>query len=125
MCAPVRNAEDEERGGGAAARRHGAVEQLTIRRVGVNAKARAEAIEARLREIGTTERAANEKRYLKSELDLVGATVWQIRSVTNEVIGAGNPLGHDELRALWGSSGRSRCTSGGWHVKAPAWTLTS
>ena len=66
----------------------------------MNAKARAEVIEARLREIGTTERAENEKRYLKSELDFVGATVWQIRSITREVIGEGDPLDREELRAL-------------------------
>jgi len=40
---------------------------------------RADEIERRLRAIGTLERAAQEKRYLKSTLDHVGATVPQVR----------------------------------------------
>jgi hypothetical protein len=39
----------------------------------------ADAIEARLRADGSPERAAGEKRYLKSDLEFLGATVWQIR----------------------------------------------
>jgi hypothetical protein len=36
-------------------------------------------IEARLRAVGTPERAEGEKRYLKSDLEHLGATVWQVR----------------------------------------------
>jgi hypothetical protein len=39
----------------------------------------ADDLEAGLRAIGTPERAAHEQRYLKSDLEHLGATVWQIR----------------------------------------------
>ena len=38
-------------------------------------------ITEQLAAIGTPERAASERRYLKSELEFLGATVWQIRRV--------------------------------------------
>jgi 3-methyladenine DNA glycosylase AlkD len=73
---------------------------FTIRRVAADAKSRAKAIEAKLRAIGTPERAVSEKAYLKSDLEFAGATVWQIRSVTKEAAGEGPTLGHDDLQAL-------------------------
>jgi len=65
----------------------------------------AEEIEARLRALGTPERAAREKRYLKSELDFLGATMPQIRSAVKALARAQPELTHDELvtvvLALW------------------------
>ena len=62
----------------------------------------AEAIEARLRAEGTPERAASERAYLKSELEFLGTTVWQIRAAVKELAPR---LEHDELVAevatLW------------------------
>ncbi|HYM52764.1 MAG TPA: DNA alkylation repair protein [Candidatus Dormibacteraeota bacterium] len=65
----------------------------------------ADAIEADLRAVGTPDRAIHEKRYLKSELEFAGATVWQIRAVA-KAFGRGHPdIGRDKLvslvQALW------------------------
>jgi len=61
-----------------------------------------ERIEGRLREVGTPERAASEKTYLKSDLEFLGVTVWQIRAATRELT---PPLEHDalvrEVTELW------------------------
>jgi 3-methyladenine DNA glycosylase AlkD len=61
----------------------------------------AAAIEARLREVGTPERAEGSKRYLKSSLTFVGATVPQIRGEARAV----EVASHQELvamvEALW------------------------
>jgi len=65
----------------------------------------AEEIEARLRSVATPERAAREKRYLKSELDFLGATMPQIRAAVRAVARQHPELSHDELvtlvLALW------------------------
>src|SRR6186713_3559445 len=53
-----------------------------------------ERIEERLRKVGTPERAVSEKKYLKSDLEFLGATVWQTRAATRELT---PPLGHDAL----------------------------
>ena len=62
------------------------------------------ALEARLRVEGTAERATGEKAYLKSELEFLGATVWQIRTAVRELAPA---MDHDTLVAtvadLWDS----------------------
>jgi 3-methyladenine DNA glycosylase AlkD len=62
----------------------------------------ADAIEARLRQLGTAKRAEGEKRYLKSELDFIGATVTDIRATVRELAPR---MEHDELVAtaveLW------------------------
>ena len=62
----------------------------------------ADALEARLRSIGTPERAVAEKAYLKSDLEFLGATVWQIRDAVKELA---PPMGHDalvaEVERLW------------------------
>ena len=60
----------------------------------------AEDIERRLRALGTRERAEAEKRYLKSELVHLGATVWQIRREMRAFAKAHPALSHDELVAL-------------------------
>jgi 3-methyladenine DNA glycosylase AlkD len=58
----------------------------------------ADAIEARLRAVGTPERAEGERRYLKSTLEHLGATVGQVR---REAKAAGRESSsHDELAAL-------------------------
>jgi 3-methyladenine DNA glycosylase AlkD len=60
------------------------------------------ALEQRLRAEGTPERAEGEKRYLKSDLEFLGATVWQIRSAVKDLT---PPMDHDTLVAtvvdLW------------------------
>ncbi|HEX6655118.1 MAG TPA: DNA alkylation repair protein [Candidatus Limnocylindria bacterium] len=66
---------------------------------------RAARIEGRLRDLGTPERAAQEQRYLKSDLEFLGATVWQIRAVVKAYLVELEPLDHDQLiglvEALW------------------------
>ncbi len=65
----------------------------------------AEQIEADLRAVGTPARAAQEKRYLKSDLDHVGATVPAMRKVVVAVRRAHPGLKREEIlalaRALW------------------------
>ena len=68
--------------------------------VTIDPKAVAEGIERDLRALGTPERAAGEKRYLKSELLFLGATVWQIRRVVKAFGRDHKELGHDELVAI-------------------------
>ena len=64
-----------------------------------------EGLEERLRAVASPERAAGEKRYLKSDLDFLGATVWQIRTAVRDVAGEHREIGHDDLvrlvEALW------------------------
>jgi 3-methyladenine DNA glycosylase AlkD len=60
----------------------------------------AQRLEARLREIGTPERAEGEKAYLKSDLEFLGATVWQIRAEVKAAIANTAALDHDDLVAL-------------------------
>jgi 3-methyladenine DNA glycosylase AlkD len=65
----------------------------------------ADRIEAGLRALGTPERAVNEKRYLKSDLDHAGTRVPDVRAVVRAFTRAHRDLSHDELialvRALW------------------------
>jgi 3-methyladenine DNA glycosylase AlkD len=60
----------------------------------------ADELEARLRALGTPERAEHERRYLKSELEHLGATVWQIRREVRSFAKAHRDLSHAELIAL-------------------------
>jgi 3-methyladenine DNA glycosylase AlkD len=53
-----------------------------------------------LRAIGTPERAAHEKRYLKSDLEFFGGSVWEIRRVVQAFVRGATPMAHDELVAL-------------------------
>jgi 3-methyladenine DNA glycosylase AlkD len=57
-------------------------------------------LEGRLREIGTPERAEGEKAYLKSDLEFLGATVWQIRAEVKAAVTGMATLEHDDLVAL-------------------------
>lgn len=59
-----------------------------------------ERLEERLRAVATTERAEHEKRYLKSDLAFLGATVWQIERAVKELVAAHRQLGHDDVLAL-------------------------
>jgi 3-methyladenine DNA glycosylase AlkD len=54
-------------------------------------------IEDELRAVGTPERAEGEKAYLKSSLDFLGVTVWQIRRAVKAHV---RGLSHDDLVAL-------------------------
>jgi len=56
-------------------------------------------IEDALRSAGTPERAAHEKHYLKSDLEFLGASVWEIRRAVKSALES-QPLGHDGLVAL-------------------------
>jgi 3-methyladenine DNA glycosylase AlkD len=56
-------------------------------------------IEADLKEVGTLERAAGEKRYLKSDLTFLGSSLADMRRVAKAAI-KGEPFGHDNLVAL-------------------------
>jgi len=66
----------------------------------MDARGLAEEIESRLREVGTPKRAVGEKAYLKSDLEFVGATVWQTSAVV-KMFAAEHPLqAHDDVVAL-------------------------
>jgi 3-methyladenine DNA glycosylase AlkD len=56
-------------------------------------------LEGLLVEVATPERAEAEKRYLKSDLDFLGATMWQIERVVKELLAGAHPT-HDEMVAL-------------------------
>jgi len=62
-----------------------------------------EAVTARLAREGNPERAAQEKRYLKSELAFLGATVPQIRRAVREIVGADAVPDHDAVVRLAGA----------------------
>jgi 3-methyladenine DNA glycosylase AlkD len=66
----------------------------------VSPSALADAIESELRKAGTPERAEQEKRYLKSELEHFGASVPATRRVVKDALDANPGLGHDEVVAL-------------------------
>jgi 3-methyladenine DNA glycosylase AlkD len=68
-------------------------------RVAIDAAAVAAEIESALRAIGTPERAESEKRYLKSDLAFLGATVWQIRATVKDAT-RGQVPDHDRLVEL-------------------------
>ena len=93
--------------------------------VTINPKAAAHDIERDLRALGTPERAAGEKRYLKSDLEFLGATMGQIRRVV-KAIAKSFAEQHGEMSMTSSSlsrrsSGRARFTSGGWQRSyAPA-----
>jgi 3-methyladenine DNA glycosylase AlkD len=68
--------------------------------MGVDPRRAADELEARLRALGTRERAEHERRYLKSELEHHGATVWQIRREVKLFAKEQPELSHGELVAL-------------------------
>ena len=69
---------------------------------------RAARLEARLREVGTLDRAQGEKAYLRSDLDFLGVTVWQIRTEVRAAVEGMDRFAHDDLvglvEALWSGS---------------------
>jgi len=64
---------------------------------------RGDAIEAALRAVGRPERAASEKRYLKSDLEFIGVDADGMRAVTREFLRERGKLDHDALVALAGA----------------------
>jgi 3-methyladenine DNA glycosylase AlkD len=68
--------------------------------VSLDPVAAAAGIERDLRAVGTRDRALHEKRYLKSDLEFLGATVWQIRKLVKDFSKSHPELDHDELVAL-------------------------
>jgi 3-methyladenine DNA glycosylase AlkD len=58
-----------------------------------------EELDAALRASGAPERAAQEKQYLKSDLEFLGASVWEIRRAVKAVVDR-EALDHDALVAL-------------------------
>jgi 3-methyladenine DNA glycosylase AlkD len=65
-----------------------------------NPKRAADELEARLRALGTAERAEHEQQYLRSDLQHLGATVWQIDREVKAFAAQQPELSHDELVAL-------------------------
>jgi 3-methyladenine DNA glycosylase AlkD len=59
-----------------------------------------EELEDRFRAVGTPERAEHEKRYLKSDLTFLGATVWQIEAAVKEVLGDHRDATRADVEAL-------------------------
>ena len=86
-------------------------------------------IEQRLREVATPERAEHEKRYLKSELEFLGATVWQIRAAVGDVAREHRDLTHDELvelvEALWATPIHERRMASVMFLDRFSWLLTA
>jgi 3-methyladenine DNA glycosylase AlkD len=60
----------------------------------------ADELEQELRALGTPERAEGEKRYLKSDLEFLGVSVWGIRSVMKSFAGRHPDLSHDHIVSL-------------------------
>jgi len=73
----------------------------------------ADLITDELRAVAQPERAAGEKAYLKSDLEFLGASVWEIRRVVKALVGGAPPLDHARLirlvDALWNHSLFERC----------------
>jgi 3-methyladenine DNA glycosylase AlkD len=66
----------------------------------VSAAALTEVIDSELRAAGRPERAEQERRYLKSELEHYGTSVPATRKVVKAALAARPELGHDDLIAL-------------------------
>jgi 3-methyladenine DNA glycosylase AlkD len=64
------------------------------------ARAVADDLERDLRALGTLERAEGEKRYLKSDLDFLGVSVWGIRKVMKAFAELHRDLPRDDVVAL-------------------------
>ena len=60
----------------------------------------ADSLERELRGVATAERAANEKRYLKSDLEFVGASVGDIRRSVRKAVKENDPWDRGQLIAL-------------------------
>ena len=66
----------------------------------MDANALADLLTDELRAVGNPDRAAQEKAYLKSDLEFFGESVWEIRRVAKAFVGGAKPLAHDDLTAL-------------------------
>jgi 3-methyladenine DNA glycosylase AlkD len=66
----------------------------------MDADALADLLTDELRAVGSPERAEQEKAYLKSDLEFLGGSVWEIRRVVQAFVRGASPLTHDELVAL-------------------------
>jgi 3-methyladenine DNA glycosylase AlkD len=66
----------------------------------IDARDAADGLEQRLRMVGTPQRAEREKRYLKSDLRHLGATVWQIRREVKSFAKEHGDVSHSDLVAL-------------------------
>ena len=66
----------------------------------MDADALADLITDELRAVARPERATQEKAYLKSDLEFLGATVWEIRRVVQAFAKGAAPLTHERLVAL-------------------------
>ena len=95
----------------------------------MNARAAAAEIEQTLRAAGTAERAAHEKRYLKSDLDFLGASVGAIRRTVARFVRAHPDLTYDELlelaQTLWRAPIHERRMAAGFLLEAYVALLTS
>ena len=60
----------------------------------------ADLITDELRAVARPERAVQEKAYLKSDLEFLGASVWELRRVVKAFLKGALPLTHDRLIAL-------------------------
>jgi 3-methyladenine DNA glycosylase AlkD len=66
----------------------------------VDANSLAELLTDELRAVGDPDRAAQQKAYLKSDLEFFGESVWEIRRVAKSFAGGAKPLAHHDLVAL-------------------------
>jgi 3-methyladenine DNA glycosylase AlkD len=66
----------------------------------VDASELADLLTDELRAVGSPERAAQEKAYLKSDLEFLGGSVWEIRRVVQALVRGSAPLTDYELVAL-------------------------
>jgi 3-methyladenine DNA glycosylase AlkD len=77
-----------------------------VTQVPFDARTEAASVEQLLRDVGTPERAASEKAYLKSDLEFAGASVPDIRATIRSWRRTWPQFDHDDLadmvRALWG-----------------------
>jgi 3-methyladenine DNA glycosylase AlkD len=71
----------------------------------VDPNALADLLTEELRAAGDPDRAAQEKAYLKSDLEFFGESVWEIRRVAKSFVGGAKALEHEDLtglvEALW------------------------
>ena len=66
----------------------------------MDANATADLITDELRAAGNPDRAAQEKAYLKSDLEFFGESVWEVRRVAQAFTRGAKPLAHEDLVAL-------------------------
>ena len=69
----------------------------------MEANALADLITDELRAVANPERAPQEKAYLKSDLEFLGASVWEIRRVVKAFVKGSTPMTHDRLAAVVGA----------------------